>query len=284
MGIVDELEARNKRKLVIPGRGTLYVCDLTPDLARALVAVRDPKQRKVSKPSLAKYAKHMRGGTWDWTGVPIVLNASGVLIDGQHRCHAASSSGATVSDTIIIVLASSVSTLDHPSDIGKVRVASDYRSKTMRNGLAAVIVFENAGCPSSMNYITETDQRDRGALQSSTPWYEQLTKLDNACYVKRGRSMSTGVGAGVIRVLQSSGDAAMPWLTAVVTNGAIEGMIESTSELVGSYISLRRDIGAHPQQAAAVVVRAWNNYVIGRVITKVANTEGPVPEAMSLRR
>jgi hypothetical protein len=283
MGMISELESRSKRSMMINGRGTLYVCDVTPDLAKLLMAARDQKQRRVSKSSLARYTRHMRGGTWDWTGVPIVLNAAGVLIDGQHRCHAVASAGATMEDAIVIVLASSVSTLDHPSDIGKVRVASDYRSRPMRNGMAAAIVFEHYGCPSSMNYITDTDQRDRGALQSGTPYYDQLTKLDNACGVKRGRSVSTGVGAGFIRVLKASGDDAMPWLMAVVTNGAIDGIIESTAELV-SYISLRRDIGAHPQQAAAVVVRAWNSYVIGRVITKVANTDGPVPDAMALRR
>lgn len=68
---------------------------ITPSLASKLLK-QNSRNRHVSQALVSKYERDMSRGDWTLNGEPIIVGASGVLLDGQHRLHAVVESGVTV--------------------------------------------------------------------------------------------------------------------------------------------------------------------------------------------
>jgi hypothetical protein len=66
---------------------------VTPATARAWLDTTPEHQRKVSPVHVARLARAMVSGTYMMNPQPFVLDTAGVLIDGQHRCHAIIAAG-----------------------------------------------------------------------------------------------------------------------------------------------------------------------------------------------
>lgn len=72
----------------------LHTVHLTPDLAQQLFALNSPERSAHMDLQLVDcYAQQMRSGEWRFTADSIKINASGALMDGQHRLLACIRSG-----------------------------------------------------------------------------------------------------------------------------------------------------------------------------------------------
>jgi hypothetical protein len=67
---------------------------ITPELAEAYLRLNDPKNRNMRSAALKDYCAAMKDGSWQVTHQAIAFDASGMLIDGQHRLKAVIMSGA----------------------------------------------------------------------------------------------------------------------------------------------------------------------------------------------
>lgn len=89
------------------------VIDLTPAIAAVLLE-RNPQNRKLKARRVDDFARDMAGGNWKLNGEPIIISASGLLNDGQHRCAAVLASKVTVPTLIVFgVSRESQDTVDH---------------------------------------------------------------------------------------------------------------------------------------------------------------------------
>lgn len=64
------------------------IMTVTPELAAAWLKRNIENNRNLRGRVIQKYAMDMKNGDWQMTGVPVVFNRSGKLIDGQHRLNA----------------------------------------------------------------------------------------------------------------------------------------------------------------------------------------------------
>lgn len=111
------------------------VIDLTPELARALLA-RNPANRTISETTLENYTRDIKHGAWQFNGEPVIVAKDGMMNDGQHRCMAVVLSGKPIKCVMIVgVERGTRTTLDQ----GRIRTVGDYLSMdgfTYSNSLA----------------------------------------------------------------------------------------------------------------------------------------------------
>ena len=109
---------------------------ITPDIARAYLES-NTRNRPVSVARVSEYAAAMRSGKWVLNGDSLRFDASGRLIDGQHRLHACVQAGAPFCSYVIRGIDDARAFLT--IDVGKVRGARDmlaYRSGDMTASMA----------------------------------------------------------------------------------------------------------------------------------------------------
>ena len=114
---------------------------VTPTLAAVWLA-RNQRNRTLSPHTVDQYAADMSAGGWVFTGQPIVFDADGHLIDGQHRLTAQIKADVTID--WLIVTGIETQTRDY-IDIGRPRtVANQLQINGVAdgNGVAAVARLE----------------------------------------------------------------------------------------------------------------------------------------------
>jgi|SRR5579863_8533607 len=74
--------------------------NVTPSMAIEYLTHAAPN-RPLRKTRVAAYARDMESGNWQATGIPILFNSAGELVDGRHRLTALVDSGATINMLII---------------------------------------------------------------------------------------------------------------------------------------------------------------------------------------
>lgn len=79
---------------------TSEVLLVTPDMAKAWLAARHPNRRIVAK-RVEELAVLMRQDVWHLNGEPLIFDADGVLLDGQHRLSALVQAGKSVPFLIV---------------------------------------------------------------------------------------------------------------------------------------------------------------------------------------
>lgn len=100
------------------------VVDLTPELARALLA-KNPENRTISEKTVENYTRDIKHGAWQFNGEPVIVSKDGMMNDGQHRCMAVVLSGRAIKVCLIVgVDRSTRTTLDQ----GRIRTMGDYLS------------------------------------------------------------------------------------------------------------------------------------------------------------
>jgi hypothetical protein len=89
------------------------VVKMTPEKARALIENGD-NNRPLTANHVEMLAHQMKKGFWVLNGQPIILDADGYVLDGQHRLHAVVASGVTV-DLLLVegVPSAAFSTIDN---------------------------------------------------------------------------------------------------------------------------------------------------------------------------
>lgn len=79
---------------------TFQVTNLTPELARELLAGQAPNRNK-KWVKIDQFARNMKAGLWTFTGEAIKFDWNGRMIDGQNRCEAVIKSGVTIQVLVI---------------------------------------------------------------------------------------------------------------------------------------------------------------------------------------
>jgi len=75
--------------------------EVTPMVAEMLLQKNVNNYRKLSQPTVTKYANKMRQGEWDASACMIQIDTNDVLLNGQHRLHAVMQSGETIQSIIV---------------------------------------------------------------------------------------------------------------------------------------------------------------------------------------
>ena len=75
--------------------------EVTPMVAEMLLQKNTNNYRKLSQPTVLKYANKMRQGEWDSAACMIQVDTNDVLLNGQHRLHAVVQSGETIQSIIV---------------------------------------------------------------------------------------------------------------------------------------------------------------------------------------
>ena len=98
------------------------VVEITPDMAKKYLEVNIDNQRNISDSVVDKYARDIVNGNWLITHQGLGFDTQGMMIDGQHRCHAIIKANIPVNMSITINV--SPEAMDHV-DINKARTAKD---------------------------------------------------------------------------------------------------------------------------------------------------------------
>lgn len=110
---------------------------VSPELA-ALWLGRNQHNRTLSDTTVSQYAADMSAGAWRFTGQPIVFDAAGHLIDGQHRLTAQIRANVTLN--WLVITGVPTETRDY-IDIGRPRtVANQLQIKGVRDGYGTAAV------------------------------------------------------------------------------------------------------------------------------------------------
>ena len=88
------------------------VVSVTPATAREWLKLNMDNNRHLRPAVVRRYATDMRNGNWELTGVPIVFNKSGKLVDGQHRLNAVIRADVAVDMAVVRNVADSVKIYD----------------------------------------------------------------------------------------------------------------------------------------------------------------------------
>lgn len=107
---------------------------LTPEVAAELLTKVLPRQRKVRKGNVATMIADIKEGRWKFNGEPIIIDASGHMIDGQHRCHACVDSGIPIDVLIISGIPETVGVYES-IDNGVIRTGHDALKDVVVNAL-----------------------------------------------------------------------------------------------------------------------------------------------------
>lgn len=78
-----------------PIKPRLSFMQVTPEIAKRWLT-RNPRNRVARPATVARYARDMAAGKWHLDGSPIRFDATGTLLDGQHRLAAIIESEATI--------------------------------------------------------------------------------------------------------------------------------------------------------------------------------------------
>lgn len=117
MAILNVTDIRGRR----PGYDYSHET-VTPDMATQWLAL-NTHNRRLSKATVARYARDMQAGAWSFTADPIRFNGKGALVDGQHRLHACVSAGVPFETLVVRGLPME---LQEKLDQGKNRSIADH--------------------------------------------------------------------------------------------------------------------------------------------------------------
>lgn len=282
--IREMVAARSCGHFEIEGRGTVYVVDIDQELALALLAELDADQRALGLKPVQRMAQEMSEGSWKWMGNPILLNAAGKMVDGQHRCTSITRApGFVMEDALVIFLESSGGTREQPIDLGTGRGSQFYRTVKVSRALAAGVLFEHAGLPVSGGYQANYSTKQQGDIQSACPHLEELRTINATARRHRNRELMAGHVAGALACIKAGGDQAVEFLEAAMSNPVIKGKLCPQAEVLGAYIATGRDRKSPAYMPAACVIKCWNAYVAGHQIKTLRHLQGqPVPKATAL--
>jgi hypothetical protein len=81
----------------------VYLLEITPDIARRLLELEIPTNRKSSQSVIDRYARDMAAGKWDWdTNETLAFNPPGQLIDGGNRLRGVIKANVTVKMLVML--------------------------------------------------------------------------------------------------------------------------------------------------------------------------------------
>lgn len=237
---------------------TAEVVTVSPKLAGEWLAA-NKKNRNIAQNTVDLYARDMSAGEWHFTGEPVKFDASGNLIDGQHRLMAVLRSGKTISFLVVRGLNSDAQAL---MDSGKKRSAADM---LQLHGYANTTLLASTA---RFGVIIESGLRVAG---------QSVSKSEIAAYIDANLDLVDAVSHAnsAIKYLPFSPTAlAYSWLLLSrvdsmaaaaffdsLANNATKGKGDPRNTLLRRMNSAKRtDERLRPDDQVQFIVRAWNAY------------------------
>ncbi len=250
------------------------ITTLTPEAAQRLLA-NNTFNRPLRARRIQRIAKAITEGRWKFNGATIVVDKSGRLLDGQHRCHAVVSADTGIRTVLVTgVLPSVFDTIDQ----GAKRTGND--------------VFHLCGVThpqivsSSLTYVWQNragitegteggsrgpDMDERISLFDSLPGYEGIV-ADVCRYQKfMSKLYPLPLLAGMYFLFQEKHkQAAQRFLTGFAGVHEEDSMKNPARLVREVFIDLQeQDYRIGRQAKAAYLKLAWNAFVSGQEVTEI---------------
>ena len=253
---------------------TITTMTITPDDARLILSQGAPN-RPLNEGLVARYACDMADGLWQQTGEPIKFDHEGNLIDGQHRLNALVKSGVTIE--FVVVTGLSFATQD-TMDSGRKRSLGDQlamRGYKNTNQLAAAIVmlmaWERSGKPERRAFKTTNSQALR--------WFENNPGVESSMNaveaarrsVRYPGSLATAIHYRMSLISPANADFFWKVLADGRSVSGTSTILTLRDRMIKAAVSKE---GSAQSMAvvyrAALTIRAWNAWIEGRDLSKLA--------------
>jgi hypothetical protein len=238
--------------------------DLTPALAADLLAKTPDHQRNVTKTHVRRLARAMAAGEYLLNPQPLILDTTGALMDGQHRCAAVVQSGVTIP---VVLARGADPTVFSLVDTGKNRLAAQFvegsHSSIVASAARSVLAYRLRPDGGSMSaaraMITNKEILDEikrdGEYQLAAP---QVAAIRRAARITPAPLLAVHVLAS--RNIDS--DRASLWLSGLETG---ESLVKGDPRLALRNRFIQdsgRPVSGITQQWV-YTVKAWNAWVAG---------------------
>lgn len=160
---------------------------LTPDAAAKFLS-NNKSNRPLSKSTISCYVADMLSDNWKLTHQGLLVGRDGVLIDGQHRCHAVVRSGMTI-DTLVTFDDALTGPLDVPVDVGTARDKAFILGVSKREAAVAAFVAKrlmgwNKISSAALRPYVDFIADDLGSLTGSTKKNSSQAPVQAAAIVR----------------------------------------------------------------------------------------------------
>lgn len=251
---------------------------ITPDVARAYLES-NTRNRPVSVARVSEYAAAMRSGKWVLNGDSLRFDASGRLIDGQHRLQACVQAGVPFCTYVVRGIDDARAFLT--IDVGKVRGPRDmlaYRSGEMSASLAdkvvaaARLVYGWDSCEDKTRFRLATPPK-----RTPEEWAEiagtYLPRLEHIASTLP-REIEKLAVRSVMVATNYILDRINPEDAARFINGLAEGVFSDADDPVKRLrdalafrpVSARDGQAANKREVMAITFKTWNAFRDGRKV------------------
>lgn len=120
---------------------------ITPEKAKAYLALNKANYRKISSSLVAKYASDMTAGRWEVNGEPIQFDSDGFLVNGQHRLAAIVKANVNIMMLVVRGIESTVFDIGKTRSFVQIARANGRITSTSTGGAVDIIAngFTNKG-------------------------------------------------------------------------------------------------------------------------------------------
>lgn len=263
----------------VQGRLYAVVEDITPEIAREYLALNE-ENRALKKSFVNKLTGAILRGEWIFNGESIKFDASGKLIDGQHRLAAVVAAEETVP---MLVVRNAPAGSQDTVDTGTRRTLSDalrIRSEKNNSVLAAAIAWmhriQNSKTASVMAGQSYPTIQQGLALLAENPGLRESKSTAYALY--HNLRVPQGLGQALHYVLSSldAQDADVFFDYLITGVGLEEGdpILTLRRSLTRIMQQAARSRGVGQAYMAAIIIRAWNAYRDGRPLARLQWSPG----------
>lgn len=244
------------------------IMTITPAVAKRWLA-RNVRNRKLKERDIAKYARDMASGNWNFTGEAIKFDTNGAIADGQHRLHAIVRSGVPCQ---LLVVRGIDPDAQSVMDSGVKRSVAD--SLTLEGIADASIVASAArlALKETAAGIVPADARVLDATNSEIRAFVELhPEVKHAAQLARSFYPDFDAPPSVLAVAwmalsKIDIDAAATFFHSV-SNNATDGPGDPRNALIRRIASARRNGEKLTQaQNLSLIYRAWNAYRAGATV------------------
>lgn len=255
---------------------TARVINLTPELAAEYLN-RNPRNRKVSPRNYATIVRAITNGEWELNGEAIKIDASGFILDGQHRCHAVVEAGIAIKTFLIENLPA---TVQDTMDTGKSRTLADIlaiRGEVNANTVAAIArriyISRRVSIRAATMASYPTTNKECLRFFDDNDWIRELT--GPAKKVARFAKLPASLAGLLIASFSDIDTEDADYFFEHLMSGAELEPRSPILMLRSSLASLHDSKGTTNQTyMAALTIKAWNKFRAGESVGTLKFTPG----------
>lgn len=249
----------------VPQAPQAHVVTLTPEMAADLLA-RNPRNRKVSKANYSIVRRAIENGEWMLNGEAIKIDTNGVILDGQHRCHAVVDSGISIQTFIIEGLPGDT---QETMDTGKARnlgdvlaIRQEANASTLASVVRALTLRESVGLKASIGRQGTVTIKECTDFLEANPWCRDI--LGTCKRVARNTPLAAPTVAALWVTFQELDPEDCDFFFDRLVTGEDMGEGDPIFVLRRQFNALSKERGERNKvYIAAITIKAWNKFRAG---------------------